>query len=74
MTTAEDVQKFVGDREVAVVGFFASAESDEAKSYLSAAEGIDDLEFGIVLDAAVAKANEVEGNGIVLFKKVRLSL
>ena len=70
METSEDVKKFIEDREVAVVGFFADVESAEAKAFTAAADGIDDIEFGIVSNAEIAKENNVEGNGIALFKKV----
>ena len=73
LETAEDVKKFTEDREVAVIGFFTDVESAEAKAYTGAADGIDDVEFGIVSNAEIAKENNVEGNGIVLFKKVSAS-
>lgn len=69
LDTAEAVTKFL-TKEVAVVGFFADKESDAAKAYISAAEGIDDVEFGIVSDSAIAAEHKVEGDKIVLFKKV----
>ncbi|CAB4022914.1 disulfide-isomerase 2-like [Paramuricea clavata] len=69
LETSDDVKKFIEEREVAVVGFFGDVESAEAKAYTSAADGIDDVEFGIVSNADIAKENEVEGNAIVLFKK-----
>jgi protein disulfide-isomerase A1 len=69
LETAEDVKKFAEDVEVAVVGFFQDAESAEAKEFLKAAGGIDDYPFGIVTSAEVAKANDVEGNAVVVFKK-----
>ena len=70
LETSEDVKKFIDDKEVAVIGFFADVESAKAKAYSGAADGIDDVEFGIVLNADIAKEYEVEGNGIILFKKV----
>lgn len=70
METVEDAKKFVDEREVAVLGFFADVESAEAQAFTESADSIDDIEFGIVSNADVAKAYEVEGNGIVLYKKV----
>lgn len=69
LATTEDVKKFL-EKEVAVIGFFKDQESEPAKAFLSAADGIDDIEFGIVSDAAVASEQKVEGDKIVLFKKV----
>lgn len=71
LETAEAVTKFL-EKEVAVVGFFADKESDAAKAYIKAADGIDDVEFGVVSDATIAKEHSVEGDKIVLFKKVKL--
>lgn len=68
--SSEDVKKFIDDKDVAVVGFFTDVESAEAKAYIESADGIDDVEFAIVSSAEIAKEYEVEGNGIVLFKKV----
>jgi protein disulfide-isomerase A1 len=69
LETAEAVKTFT-EKEVAVVGFFLNKESDAAKAFLAAADGIDDVEFGIVSDAAIATENKVDGDKIVLFKKV----
>ena len=54
-----------------VVGFYKDKESDAAKAFIEAAQGIDDIEFGIVHDEALAKENNVEGDNFVLFKKVQ---
>lgn len=72
LDTMEDVTRFIGDEEVAVVGFFADGESSEAKAYIKAADGIDDVPFGIVSNADIAKKYEIDGNGIILFKKVKV--
>lgn len=70
LETAEDVKKFIEEPEVAVVAFLSSADSEAAKQYLAAAAAVDELPFAIVTDPEVAKANDVEGDAIVLFKKV----
>lgn len=70
LDTAEAVTKFL-EKEVAVIGFFTDKESDNAKAFINAADGIDDVEFGIVSDAAIAKEHNVEGDKVVLFKKVQ---
>lgn len=69
--TADDVKKFL-EKDVAVVGFFSDKDSDGTKAFTSAADGIDDVEFGIVSDAAIASDYKVEGDKIVLFKKVKI--
>lgn len=69
LESSDAVKKFL-EKEVAVVGFFADKESEGAKAFTNAADGIDDVEFGIVSDAAIAAENKVEGDKIVLFKKV----
>lgn len=66
---SSDAVKTFLEKDVAVVGFFADKESEGAKAFLSAADGIDDVEFGIVSDAAIATENKVEGDKVVLFKK-----
>ena len=65
---AEAVKKFVDDREVAVIGFFADKESDLAKAFIKSADSIDDVEFGI---AAPASSGDlaVTGDKIVITKK-----
>ncbi|EDO36830.1 predicted protein, partial [Nematostella vectensis] len=68
LATADAMKDFI-TKEVAVVGFFTDKESDAAKAFLSAADGIDDVEFGIVSDKAIASEHKVEGDKIVLFKK-----
>lgn len=69
LLSSEDVKSFTEAKDVTVVGFFADADSAEAKAFVETAEGIDDIAFGLVKDAAVAAEHKVEGNGIVLFKK-----
>lgn len=69
LATAEEVTNFIDSAEVVLVGFFASAESAEAKVFIEAAGGIDDAPIAIVSDAALATANKVEGDAVVLFKK-----
>jgi len=68
LDSAEAVTKFL-EKEVAVIGFFADKESEAAKAFIKAADGIDDVEFGLVTDAALAKEQNVEGDKVVLFKK-----
>lgn len=66
--SAEAVKEFTDKRDVAVVGFFANKESDLAKAFIKAAEGIDDVEFGIATPADSGDLAVTEDK-IVLTKK-----
>lgn len=70
LATADEIKEFTIKKDVIVVGFYKDKESDGAKAFLEAAQGIDDIEFGIVHDEALAKEHNVEGDNVVLFKKV----
>ena len=70
LTTADEIKEFSTKKDVIVVGFYKDKESDAAKAFMEAAQGIDDIEFGIVHDEALAKEHNVEGDNVVLFKKV----
>lgn len=69
LKTADEVKEFVDKKNVVVVGFYKDKESDAAKAFVEAAQGVDDLEFGIVHDEAIAKENKVESDNVVVFKK-----
>lgn len=71
LKTADEVKEFVDKKNVVVVGFYKDKESDAAKAFIEAAQGVDDLEFGIVHDEAVAKEHKVENDNVVVFKKVK---
>lgn len=70
LKTADEIKEFTEKKDVIVVGFYKDKESDAAKAFIEAAQGIDDIEFGIVHDEALAKEHKVEGDNLVLFKKV----
>ena len=70
LTTADEIKEFSTKADVIVVGFYKEKESDGAKAFIEAAQGIDDIEFGIVHDEALAKEHNVAGDNVVLFKKV----
>ncbi|CAH1794945.1 unnamed protein product [Owenia fusiformis] len=55
--------------EVAVIGFFKDDTNENAKAFLEAASGIDDIPFYITSNEDVAKENKAEGDAVVLFKK-----
>lgn len=68
LNTAADVKEFTDKRDVAVVGFFSNKDSDLAKAFLKAADGIDDVEFGISTPAESGEL-ALKEDKIVLFKK-----
>ena len=74
LKSAEDVKSFTEKADVVVVGFYKDKESDAAKAFIEAAQGVDDIEFGIVHDEVLAKEHKVEGDNFVLFKKVQYVL
>ena len=75
LRSVDKVKAFIDENEVAVVGFFKEysedAASDEAKIYIKAASGIDDIPFGLAVGEESLKAYELEKFGtVVIFKKV----
>jgi protein disulfide-isomerase A1 len=50
---------------------FQDASSSAAKNFLAAANAIDDYPFGITSTDAVFSEYNVDGETVVLFKKVR---
>merc|ERR1712141_88562 len=74
LRSVDKVKAFINENEVAVVGFFKEysedAASDEAKIYIKAASGIDDIPFGLAVGEESLKAYELEKFGtVVIFKK-----
>uniref|UniRef100_A0A7E4UVE4 Protein disulfide-isomerase n=1 Tax=Panagrellus redivivus TaxID=6233 RepID=A0A7E4UVE4_PANRE len=69
LKTADDVNDFKDTADVVVVGYFESADSDDAKAFLEAAASIDDIPFGIISDKDTAAAIELAKEGLVLYKK-----
>jgi len=68
LDSVEAAKKFVEDNEVAIVGFFAEADSEAAKAFNEVAGANDDYKFGLG-NADVASEYSVSGDAIVLFKK-----
>lgn len=60
---------FLAEREVAVIGFFKSEDSDAAKAFVDAVRAFDDVEFGFVSDKAVSDEYKISGDTVVLLKK-----
>ena len=54
--------------------YFKDGESEEFKVFMSVADGIDDVPFAHITDAAVAGEVGIKENGIVVFKKVCVHL
>ena len=69
LETVKDVEEFLAEPKVAVIGFFSSLDSPGAAEYLDAATNVDDYVFGIVTNKKVAEAHKVEGDSVVIFKK-----
>ena len=49
LDSTETAKDFVEGKDVVVIGFFGDKESDLAKAFIKAAEGIDDVPFGTCL-------------------------
>merc|ERR1719187_268979 len=69
LETVEAADAFVNDLEIAIVGFFPDQTTDAAKAFLGAAGQLDDYQFAITGDEAIAAKHEVTGEAVVLFKK-----
>lgn len=52
------------------VFFWQDVESDGAKVFTEVAAGIDDIPFGVTSNSDVFKEYEMDGDGVMLFKKV----
>ena len=68
LADAEAVKKFTEERDVAAIGFFADKESDLAKAFIKAADGMDDVEFGVAAPASSGDLAVAEDK-IVVIKK-----
>jgi len=66
LATVDEAKAFVAENDIAVIGFFESADSDGAKAFLAAAGNMDDYPFGITTEAAVLA--EYKAAGVVIFK------
>ncbi|KAK2857381.1 hypothetical protein Q7C36_005300 [Tachysurus vachellii] len=69
LSEVTQAESLIADNEVAVIGFFKDLESDGAKTFIKAAETIDDIPFGITSDDSVFSKFEVTKDAVVLFKK-----
>ncbi|XP_011208094.1 protein disulfide-isomerase [Bactrocera dorsalis] len=68
LKTVEEAEKFLKDNEIAVVGFFKSQESDEAKAFISVANALDTFVFGLITEDELISHYEAKDGAVVLFK------
>ncbi|XP_065708101.1 protein disulfide-isomerase [Patagioenas fasciata] len=69
LADAAAAETLVESGDVVVIGFFKDSTSEAAKEFLSAAEAVDDIPFGISSSADVFTKYQLSGDGVVLFKK-----
>jgi len=68
LASLEEAKAFVDGKSVAIIGFFKDETTDAAKGFLAAAGMMDDFQFGITGDDAIAAEYGVEGEAVVLLK------
>lgn len=68
LETVEAAEEFLKENKVVVVGFFKDRESAEAKTFLSAANAVDEYPFAITSSDDVYAKYEAKCGSIVLFK------
>lgn len=68
LSSVEDAKAFIGEKPVAIIGFFKDQTSAGAKEFLAAASATDDYPFAITSEDALFSEYSVEGEGIILFK------
>ncbi|XP_015674084.2 protein disulfide-isomerase A3 [Protobothrops mucrosquamatus] len=70
----EAFEKFITEKDAAVVGFFRELFGDPHSEYMKAASNLrDHYRFGHVSDEALVKKYEPDGEGIVLFRPQHLA-
>lgn len=65
----EGAETFIKSQPVVIIGFFKDRQSDEAKTFLSVANAVDDFPFAITSNEDVYAKYEVKSGAIVLFKE-----
>jgi len=69
VASVDEAKAFAEPLDVAVIGYFEDQTTDAAKAFLAAADSMDDYQFAITGDKAVAAEYEIEGEAVVLLKK-----
>ena len=64
------VNDFFGENSVAVIGLFKNVDGDDAKAFLTAADSIEDIMFGITsAEDAFKELDVTADSGVVILKK-----
>jgi protein disulfide-isomerase A1 len=70
VSTSEELKKFQEDNEVAALGLFTDLDSAEAKAFMSVAQSMESVVFGVTSEKSLFDELKVSGEkGLVLFKK-----
>uniref|UniRef100_A0A8C7XAY2 Protein disulfide-isomerase n=1 Tax=Oryzias sinensis TaxID=183150 RepID=A0A8C7XAY2_9TELE len=73
LKTEADFEKFIGDQDASIVGFFADQSTSQAE-FLKAANALrDDYRFAHTNSEALLKSNGIDEEGVVLFRPPRLN-
>ncbi|KAJ7311399.1 hypothetical protein JRQ81_007024 [Phrynocephalus forsythii] len=71
---SESFEKFISEKDAAVVGFFKELFGDAHSEYMKAASNLrDHYRFGHTNDEALVKKYEPDGEGLILFRPQHLS-
>uniref|UniRef100_A0A665X5L3 Protein disulfide-isomerase n=1 Tax=Echeneis naucrates TaxID=173247 RepID=A0A665X5L3_ECHNA len=69
-----DFEKFVGDKDASVIGFFADDKSTSQAEFLKAASALrDNYRFAHTNSEALLQSHGIDGEGVVLFRPPRLN-
>ena len=68
LENVEQVTDFIGNSDVAVVGFFSDPESVNAKAYVQAIKDYEEYPCGITSDMKAAEKHDAKDGEVVLFK------
>uniref|UniRef100_A0A0E9XAJ8 Protein disulfide-isomerase n=1 Tax=Anguilla anguilla TaxID=7936 RepID=A0A0E9XAJ8_ANGAN len=72
--TVAEFEKFVGDRDASIVGFFADGGSSAQAEFLKSANSLrESYRFAHTNAEELLKKHDIEGEGIILFRPPRLS-
>ncbi|CAJ0942808.1 unnamed protein product, partial [Mesorhabditis belari] len=69
LASADELKDFSDSADVVVVGYFKTADNENAMAFLEVADGMDVVPFGMSTDDAFEKELGLKGEGVVLFKK-----